>query len=214
VRKPSGLILQIGFEGLLHFPSLHQVDRRFGVWLMCRVDPITSTIVLDSTTRLVFNKTDINKVFGIPCDGKRVDDQFCTNKETIPKILTVHLQSSSKNARSIKPSLQIISQKYDAPMTMEQRNAFKVAFIIYIMSTLFNPGARFDYVSYEYWNAIEDSSNIGNYNWCEYVMEKLLDAAFKLKSELKCNSKFANITGCVLFLQVLKINSLPIKLKA
>ena len=42
------LLKSIGFGGLLLFPSLRQINRRFAVWLMSRVDPLTQTLVIDS----------------------------------------------------------------------------------------------------------------------------------------------------------------------
>jgi hypothetical protein len=78
----------------------------------------------------------------------------------------------------------------------------KVAFIIYIVSTLLNPGSKFDYISYEYWHALVDPSKISSYDWADYVIQKTLDASIKLKSELSRNTNVANITGCALFLQV------------
>lgn len=129
---------------MLQFPNLQQVDRRFAVWLMCRVNNLTRTIVLDSTKTIELDARDVNRVFGIPCRGKRVDGNSCTDRQTITKILTLHLQASKQNARSMKPAVEIITRNYNTPMTKEQCDAFKVAFIIYIMSALFNPTSRFD----------------------------------------------------------------------
>jgi hypothetical protein len=40
----KALVAEIGFKGLLHFPSVSQIDRRFAVWIMCRVDHMTQTV--------------------------------------------------------------------------------------------------------------------------------------------------------------------------
>jgi len=42
------LVRSVGFGGLLMFPALRQINRRFAVWLMRKVDPLSQTLVLDS----------------------------------------------------------------------------------------------------------------------------------------------------------------------
>jgi hypothetical protein len=163
---------------------------------------MTQTIILDSSKRLPFSKNDVAKIFGIPCEGKKVTEQFCTDKPTIKYILTEYLGASAKECRSIKPALRILTQVHKETMTNHEQNAFKIAFVIYMMSTLLSPGSKFDYVSYEYWNALTNPSKISAYDWSDYVIQKLLDSTVKLKNDLKTSAKVANITGCALFLQV------------
>lgn len=192
---------------MLHFPHSNQIDRRFAVSLMCKVNHLTRSLVLGRERVIKFNKADINKVFGIPCSGRQIED--CTSKRTVQMILSEYLSNRIKNRRSMKPAIEIISRDCNDITTEADVNSFKVAFVIFIMSTVLTPGPKFDYISYDYWNAIENPSKISTFDWCEYVMHKLLDGVVKLKSKLKCNSKIANITGCALFLQVQCYNLIP-----
>lgn len=41
-------------------------------------------------------------------------------------------------------------------MTKEEEGAFKVAFMVFVMSCLLAPCAKYDYVSAEYWDALAD----------------------------------------------------------
>jgi hypothetical protein len=118
------------------------------------------------------------------------------------KILSEYLEVEDRNSRSIKPAIKVITKDYNGGMTGAQKNSFKVAFVIYIMTIVLCPGYKHDYASYDYWSALDNPSMISAYNWSEYVIEKLLDGVVKLKSELKCNCSIANITGCTLFIQV------------
>ena len=86
-------------------------------------------------------------------------------------------------------------------MTEVEQAAFKVAFVIYIMSTLLSPGSKYDYVSVDYWSALVDPCSIGKFDWSEYVIRKLFQAVVKLKTELQVSNRVSNITGCSIFLQ-------------
>ncbi|RLN41001.1 hypothetical protein C2845_PM01G20440 [Panicum miliaceum] len=85
-------------------------------------------------------------------------------------------------------------------MTRSQENAFIVAFVIYVMSTLLLPGAKHDYISVDYWNAIVDPSCI---DWP-------FQGVVKVQPELASSKKVTNITGCSIFLQVLYLDSIDI----
>lgn len=87
-------------------------------------------------------------------------------------------------------------------MSKQEEDAFRVAFVVFVVSTLLSPSAKHDYASVDYWNALEDPSSISKYDWSEYVMTRLLDAVTKLKQNVSSSKKFPIITGCSLFLQV------------
>lgn len=51
-------------------------------------------------------------------------------------------------------------------MSKAEADAFTVAFIIYIVSTLLILGSKHDYVSFDYWNALADPTSIKLFDWC------------------------------------------------
>ncbi|KAL6653008.1 hypothetical protein ACP70R_011933 [Stipagrostis hirtigluma subsp. patula] len=66
------LVTAIGFGGLLDLPPLYQINRKFAVWLLSKVDQIGQCIVLDRTRVIPFAKEDVAMIFGIPCHGNNV----------------------------------------------------------------------------------------------------------------------------------------------
>ncbi|CAO2200708.1 unnamed protein product [Urochloa humidicola] len=58
VRKKQ-LVMETGFYGLLYFPPIRQMDRRFVVWLMCRVDALAQTLIVSEEVKIRFCKEDI-----------------------------------------------------------------------------------------------------------------------------------------------------------
>lgn len=115
------------------------------------------------------------------------------------------LGTEFKDQRSVKLVQQVIERDYVSPMTKSEADTFRFAFVVFVVSNLLSPSARYDYASIDYWNAIQDPDAIINYDWSEYVIVRLLEAVTKLKQDVSSNIKFPNITGCSIFLQVLNL---------
>jgi len=46
------LVQSIGFGGLLMFPALRQINRRFAAWIMSRVDPLSQTLIIEPSKQI------------------------------------------------------------------------------------------------------------------------------------------------------------------
>jgi len=210
-NQKQELVKSIGLGGLLYFPCIKQLNRKFSIWLMSRVDALKKQMSVHEGISISLHKDDVNKVFGVPCSGLKVTGSVLPNQKTIELISTEYLSVQLSSARRVKTVQQIIEKKYDSEMSQQEKVAFKTAFVIYIMSTLLAPGAKFDYVSVEFWNALADPDRIGCYDWSEYILDKLLDSCMKVRADLNAGRKSPGLTGCAFFLQVnIKLNiSLP-----
>lgn len=71
-----------------------------------------------------------------------------------------------------------------------------------MMSTLFVPAAKHDYVCVDYWPALVDANSIQLFDWAEYILNKLLASAAKFQIDTKSGCRTPNVTCCCLFLQV------------
>lgn len=128
--------------------------------------------------------------------------------------MTEYLGMNCKYSRSIRAAQRVIERSHEGQMDKSEEDTFKVAFTVFVMSTLLAPGAKYDYAGVDYWNAFENPHAIGQYDWAEYVVHGLRDAVVKVKSDVKNANKAPIITGCSLFLQVKKIQSLSCNLHA
>ena len=188
------------------FPALRQINRRFAAWIMSRVDPLSQTLIIEPSKQISFNKDDVERVLGIPSQGKSVLSLGAPSKQLVNKVSDMYLQGRDKDKRSIKVAQDVIERNYPEGMSESDINAFKVAFVIYVMSTLLSPGSKHDYISIDYWNALSDPTAINSYDWSEYVIKKLFQAVVKVKTELNSSNKVTNINGCSIFLQVICTN--------
>ncbi|CAL4989280.1 unnamed protein product [Urochloa decumbens] len=208
--RKRDLVKEIGFEGLLFFPGIRKFDRRFIVWLMCQVDALVQTLVLAEDVRLKFDKFDVARVFGIPCTGKFVGVDGGPSKHVVSKVMAALIGENKSRDRSIKAIKDVVLRDYGPSMTAADCRRFKVAFVVYVMSTVLAPGVRFDHACVDYWDALQDADRIEQYDWAEYVLRRLLDAVVKVKMDLSSKRKVPNITGCSLFLQVLYLDSVDL----
>ncbi|CAL4999831.1 unnamed protein product [Urochloa decumbens] len=209
-EKKRGLVEEAGFGGLLQFPAIRQVDRRFLVWLMCRVDALTETLVINEHQKIKFHKSDVAKVFGVPCGGLTIPENGRSSKEVVSKAMCDLFGMEYSRCRSIKALQAVLDRDYGASMSSQECAAFKTAFVIYVISTMLSPASRWDFAYVDYWDVIADHCRLADYDWCGYVIRKLVDAVIKLKNDLKATRKVPNITGCALFLQILYLDSIDL----
>jgi len=199
------LVRAVGFQGLLYFPSLKQINLRFSAWLMSRVDESSQTILIGDGTCIHFDKDDIAKVFGIPVGGMsivRTGSKRSVSDGTSPES-SGHINLSQ--LRSIKAAQAILLRECDGLMSLSEQAEFKAAFVVFVMASLFAPRGKHDRVSEDYMHAIVNPGNIKSYDWADFVLRRLLSAVSKLKADLSSNVKTPYIYGCSLFLQVLLI---------
>jgi hypothetical protein len=197
------VVKSIGFEGILHFPPIKQYNRKFALWLMSCVNEEFSSLVIGQHMSISFTKGDVGHVFGIPSSGKSVLDLTVCSREAKDRVLQTFLGAEFKDHRSIKLVQEVVEREYSVPMTKSEADTFRVAFVVFVVSNLLCPSAKYDYASIDYWNAIQDPDAIITYDWGEYVIVRLLEAVSKLKQDVSSNIKFPNISGCSIFLQVM-----------
>lgn len=77
-----------------------------------------------------------------------------------------------------------------------------MAFVVFVMGSLFAPCTKYDHSTIDYWAAIKDAANISLFNWCKYSFNFLLEAVCKLKLETDANITPNHLSGCHLFFQV------------
>ncbi|CAL5024447.1 unnamed protein product [Urochloa decumbens] len=204
------LVQETGFGGMLCFPALRMLDRMFIVWLMCRVDALEHCLIIDEDRKIKFAKEDVAHVFGIANRGKTVVGDPRPKKEVVKRVLCDIIGLMDSRNRTIKALLEVITRNYESEMSSRDCVSFKVAFVIYVLSTVLTPGSRFDHVYLDYVHALLVPDEISSYDWSDFVFRKLIDAITHMKIGLRSKNKVANITGCSLFLQVLYLDSIDL----
>lgn len=192
----------VSFSGLLSFPQLTKLNLKFSKWLLTRVDEPTTSIVVDKDHVYKFSPQDVHSVFGVPAAGRDVQDKDLDRSNAVVNLVRSRLGLNGKEARSFKAAQAILVKDYGEKMQPHEVDAFKTAFVVFIMGHFFAPTSKHNYCNIDYWPALADPSLINTFNWGKYIVEELCDAAKKLKADIRKNISVSNITGCTLFLQL------------
>ena len=72
------------------------------------------------------------------------------------------------------------------------------------------PRTKHDYGTIDYWGALANTENISQFNWCEFVLDFLLEAVRRLKNDMMANNLNTNLVGCHLFLQIFFLDNVDL----
>lgn len=119
-KTKRDIVQSTGFGGMLYFPPVKQINRKFAHWIMSCVDELSSSIVIGEHINIKFCKEDVATVFGIPCSGKSVLHSGISNREAKEKVITQYLGNAFKEHRSIRVIQNFLERSYSYPMSKEE----------------------------------------------------------------------------------------------
>ena len=105
---------------------------------------------------------------------------------------------------SLRAAEEFVMRDISEASSKIEKDCFQIAFVIFVMGHVLAPRTKHDYGTIDYWGALANTENITQYNWCEFVLEFLLEAVRRLKNDMMANNHSTNLVGCHLFLQVCK----------
>ncbi|XP_044338620.1 uncharacterized protein [Triticum aestivum] len=204
------LVEQIGFGGMLKLPALQKLSLKSSAWIMSRVSVSRREIKLRDNKVLIFFAEDVHKVFGIPCGHRSVKGRDASiNPEAVQFIKTT-LQMNRTGVHSLKAAEDFLMRDINENSSKLEKDCFQIAFVIFVMGHVLVPSTKHNYTTIDFWGAVASTESIDQFNWCEYVLQHLLDAVTKLKKDMLANNLSTNLTGCHLFFQVFLIDNLDL----
>uniref|UniRef100_A0A0E0JNL4 Aminotransferase-like plant mobile domain-containing protein n=1 Tax=Oryza punctata TaxID=4537 RepID=A0A0E0JNL4_ORYPU len=93
-------------------------------------------------------------------------------------------------------------------MTVYEQIVFKTAFIIFVVTKFLAPQSVNNHISIRFMKALVDVENIRNYNWTEFVLYEIKDAAAALQHKIRHRKSIGYINGCIIVPQVFYLDSL------
>ncbi|KAM3406398.1 hypothetical protein ACQJBY_000472 [Aegilops geniculata] len=204
------IMRDIGFGGALAIKTVPKLNLKFSSCLMERVNPDTREILIDDDRAIKFSPRDVGNVFGIPCGEKKISTYPTELSEACAGYKKFAEEMSDKGTHSLKAAEAMLLKPLDADSPAIDIDMFKVAAVIFIVGHMLCPSSKNDYTTVDYWEALSRTSEIREYNWCEFVIEHLLAAVRKLKSDLQTRHSTIHLVGCHLFLQVFVLDNLEL----
>ncbi|XBH54308.1 hypothetical protein VPH35_076642 [Triticum aestivum] len=78
------------------------------------------------------------------------------------------------------------------------------------MGHLLAPSTKHNYATIDFWGALANPEMIQQFNWCEYVLQCLIDAVTKLRRDISMGTQTINLTSCHLFPRVFFLDNLDL----
>ncbi|XP_048540964.1 uncharacterized protein LOC125520167 isoform X2 [Triticum urartu] len=187
---------------MLDLPMIQKLNLKLSSWVMSKVEVSQKAIIISGRKTLKFSSADVGMVFGIPSGNRDVlGPDGNINEESISfikKTLGMDLASS----HSLRSAEAFLKRDITDQSSKIEKECFQIAFVIFVMGHVLAPSCKHDYKTIDFWGALSKAENIPQFNWCDYVMQCLLDAVTKLKMDIKNGVSTTNLTGGHLFLQL------------
>jgi hypothetical protein len=110
-------------------------------------------------------------------------------------------------SHSLHAAEEFLKRDVTEESSKPEKDCFQIAFVIFVMGHLLAPSTKYDYCQIDFWGAIANTENIAQFNWCEYVLQCMLNGVTKLKKDMSNRNPTINLLGCHIFLPVKTLES-------
>ncbi|CAL4990827.1 unnamed protein product [Urochloa decumbens] len=193
----KNLVRNIGFGAILDMPLFNKVDRKFTVWLLSSIDCLRRVIVVNGEDLTDMVDMDVQRILGIPRGSRAVSG---LNQD--------QLGGTEFEFRNLKSSELFIKNEYPDGMDNLLMDKFKMAFVVFVMGTFLAPTSKYNAVNPDFFGSLIIPSEIDQYNWAGYVLDRLMEAAARVQDDLRSKRDVSNITGCSLLIQIIYLETL------
>ncbi|KAL6903441.1 hypothetical protein ACP4OV_004254 [Aristida adscensionis] len=203
-----GLVIDIGFGGILDLPQINKIDQKFIVWLLSKVDVERKAIVVNGTEVMDMVDFDVDRVMGIPCGHLPVCGLGVDDSDSKGDFIRDCIGAERGERNSLLAAERNVMKNYATMNEKKQIDRFKISFVVWVMGKLLAPTKKSNFGGDEFWGALKDADEVKKYNWSAYVLEELFIAARDVQNQLSQKKAVAVMTGCTILLQVMYLDSL------
>lgn len=198
----KSLVTEIGFGGLLLIKSWQKINLKYSAYLMDRVDVEQSIINLEAQGMLELSAKQVHSVFAIPNGLQLVFAEAADPSEACIEYTKIAAGISDKGTHSLKAAEAVLLRKLTEDSSNIESQCFKIAFVIFVVGHVLAPSSKHEYITIDFWGAMNDVTKIKDWNWCAYLLKHLFRGVRKFKKDVNKRNPTIHIVGCHLFLQV------------
>ncbi|KAI4970367.1 hypothetical protein ZWY2020_001281 [Hordeum vulgare] len=202
------LVRETGFDGLLEIKSWQKINLKYSSYLMDMIDADNSIINLEGQGTLELTKKHVQAVFAIPLGEQTITNEGVDPSEACVEYTRVAAGFCEKGTHSLKAAEAYILRDITVDSRKIDIDCFKIAFVIFAIGHVLAPSAKHDYITIDFWPALNNISKIKQWNWCQYVLRHVFEAVRKFKADVARTNPTIHIVGCHFFLQVQSWHSL------
>ncbi|CAL4905327.1 unnamed protein product [Urochloa decumbens] len=206
-ERKKDLVRSIGFGTLLDMPQINRVNRKFSLWLLTKTSWENSCIQAGDEVKINICAADIERIIGLPATGK---DVVSLTKDEKMDFIEKYLYFLGDEHSILGRADSFVRADLPEELNKQTRDQFKIAFVIFIMGRFLAPTVDFYVGNWDFWSALVQPDDIGNFNWSGYVLGQLLDAARVIEWAPIYNNNISAITGCPLLLQIMYFDNIDL----
>jgi hypothetical protein len=200
-NEKRSIVESIGLGELLCLPELKMFPRQMVLWLLSNMDSTNGVLKTRNGDEIPFSARDVEIVLGLPCKGKNVLGGQASSVSASRRKSSVLLLRKEEEP-TLKTIESILLSEPGRMMTLKERDAFKVAFVLYADALFLGPKGQHPKINTELMRECSDPSVVGNLNWCDYVVSGVKQSARKVQFSALNGNKNPTIEGCLFFLLV------------
>ncbi|KAE8812196.1 hypothetical protein D1007_10805 [Hordeum vulgare] len=174
------LAKEIGFEGMLDLKPWQKINLKYIAYLMDRIDPDLSVINLESQGSIVLSEQSVHGIFGLPCGPKQITAEGVDPSESCIEYTRLAAMFSEKGTHSLKAPEFILLKEITQESSKIEKDCFKIALVVFVDGHVLAPSAKHDYITIDFWAAINNMEEASQWNWFGYVVKHLFVAVFVL----------------------------------
>nr|BAD37729.1 hypothetical protein [Oryza sativa Japonica Group]BAD38572.1 hypothetical protein [Oryza sativa Japonica Group] len=201
------LVKQMEFDGLLSM-RLTKLNKQFGAWILCKLDPSSGNLFAGSRHEICLTCEDVSLLLGIPCGRKEILPAIKNEVKDVKAYMCEIFEKDSFDGLTIVTIQRILEKKFNRTMTVHEQIVFKTAFIIFVVTKFLAPQSVNNHISIRYMKALVDVENIHKYNWAEFVLHDIKDAAAALQHKIRHRKSIGYINGCIILPQLFYLDNL------
>lgn len=203
----KGVFRGAGMYELCKIKMLGNNNRIFSMSLLARIDPKTMKMDMGDGNFVEINGREVSKCLGLDPCGRKIDIPGGACLADRGALLArLHEILDTKMHKACKIPIvkvkNIVQNASKVAIVGAEKEQMMAACTVIAASTFLVPRGAHPKISNELLPVLADPNHISDYDFCDYVVEGLREAATKLREDLLHDPSQLILQGCLLIPQV------------
>ncbi|KAF7075533.1 hypothetical protein CFC21_080303 [Triticum aestivum] len=203
------VLKDVGMDELCKIRVLGNTNRIFSMSLISRINPDNMMMDMGDGVFIEINSREVARCIGLaPGGGRKIDIAggrcLIDREDLLGKVHgilgTGMPRSNNIPVHKVKKIVQGASK---VAIEGDERTTMKVVVTLLASSTFLVPRGATAKIANELLPVVADPETIAEFDFCDYVVEGLREAARKLRDDLSCDPPLVNLTGCLVIPQMI-----------
>ncbi|TVU26800.1 hypothetical protein EJB05_29364, partial [Eragrostis curvula] len=193
----KAIIEKVGFQGLLDIKCTF-VPEKLSKWLVTIFDLEKSELIVPERGTIPVDEVAVQRMFGIPMGRDDVDAKLVKGSQTYKTFQQVFGYNSGRAPSVTSIESQLAQMK-------KGDDKFLQYWMVFCLSTFLCPTTS-PSININFFQPVVNVNEIKNLKWCKLIVEKIKKGI----SSFRDNPNKKTISGCLLFLTLLYLDSLEV----